>query len=427
MSKEDCLICCESVLQRSLIICTGCDFKACKKCCTLQFMQTKMAECMNCKLRFTKQFLLTNMGTTFVNTTWKQAQQDVLLSDQKSLLPETQRIAAWEKEYRRQKARTRFGEAIVIPPRPETLNSMTREQSKKALSAEFFPCPVADCRGFVEPNAQTCGVCRANICRKCREVVSSPSNHVCSMETLATLSTLRQETRACPKCAALIFRISGCSHMHCTHCKTHFDWNSGRLLAVSTNGHYNQLQTFARNLTTRNLTTTSTAPLENDTCEVEWFANAVHIDRLNSYITPLLRIALYDVTEVVRVTASKYYVPENLYLKHNNTLINLRVEYLLGDLTEQRWKTRIYTETMQHERDMHISNILMMYLQATDFFQRKLLREGESSNQEKIAKELDAWIESINTSFVSLSEEYGGVPLRIRRIYEDVEIVAFSR
>lgn len=41
---------------------------------------------------------------------------------------------------------------------------------------------------------------------------------------------MEKDTKPCPKCASMIFRISGCNDMWCTVCHTSFDWVSGQII-----------------------------------------------------------------------------------------------------------------------------------------------------------------------------------------------------
>ena len=65
--------------------------------------------------------------------------------------------------------------------------------------------------------------------------------HVCNPEVLASVRAIAGDSKPCPKCGAMIFRVSGCDQMYCTvpGCHTAFDFRSG-LVAVGRihNPHY---------------------------------------------------------------------------------------------------------------------------------------------------------------------------------------------
>lgn len=96
----------------------------------------------------------------------------------------------------------------------------------------IYGCPTTNCRGFLDDKYECC-VCRIKACRKCREIVphsdGPDDRHTCDPDILLTIQMLAKDTRACPKCASLIYKISGCSQMFCVKCHTAFDWKTGKV------------------------------------------------------------------------------------------------------------------------------------------------------------------------------------------------------
>ncbi len=102
------------------------------------------------------------------------------------------------------------------------------------------PCPVGDCRGYVSPmpgnHSLECGLCKSQLCIKCHVQTKGENmdvkdeKHECKPDDIATVKELKDSTKPCPKCSALIFKISGCDVMFCTACNTAFSWNSGTIL-----------------------------------------------------------------------------------------------------------------------------------------------------------------------------------------------------
>jgi len=69
------------------------------------------------------------------------------------------------------------------------------------------------------------------------------SPHVCNADNLASAKLIDAETRACPKCGARVYKISGCNQMFCTACNDcAFDWVTGRIETVIHNPHYYEFQ-----------------------------------------------------------------------------------------------------------------------------------------------------------------------------------------
>jgi len=115
-------------------------------------------------------------------------------------------------------------------------------------------CPANNCNGFLS-TAWKCGLCEVRVCADCHEiketktqydarhpkdedVIPAPA-HVCTADSLATANLLRADSKNCPKCAAMIFKIEGCDQMYCTQCQTAFSWRTGRIeTGTIHNPHY---------------------------------------------------------------------------------------------------------------------------------------------------------------------------------------------
>jgi hypothetical protein len=101
-------------------------------------------------------------------------------------------------------------------------------------------CPFADCKGFLS-TAWKCGLCENWTCPTCHEVKGKEKDtpHTCDPGNVATAELLAKDSRNCPKCAALIFKINGCDQMYCTQCHTAFSWRTGRVeTGTIHNPHY---------------------------------------------------------------------------------------------------------------------------------------------------------------------------------------------
>lgn len=137
----------------------------------------------------------------------------------------------------------------MYPERSTRTRAPTRTQFVRA-------CPADGCRGFL--SAQwTCGLCDAHVCKKCHDILppvpvaqgnhqganaedeearaeakeqarrSQIEAHTCDPNKVATAQLLAKDTKPCPKCAAMIFKVDGCDQMWCTQCHTAFSWRTG--------------------------------------------------------------------------------------------------------------------------------------------------------------------------------------------------------
>ena len=106
----------------------------------------------------------------------------------------------------------------------ETENDDSNETKKKIY---MFKCSKEGCNGIVNSDFK-CDLCYSNYCPECFAILSD--GHVCKEDDILTAKEIITNTKSCPKCAARIFKISGCNQMFCTNCKIGFDYVSGRII-----------------------------------------------------------------------------------------------------------------------------------------------------------------------------------------------------
>ena len=85
-----------------------------------------------------------------------------------------------------------------------------RRPSEEVTKRKFVrACPADGCMGFLS-TAWKCGLCQVNVCSKCHEIKTGEDDeHVCDAGNVETAELLARDTKTCPSCAALIFKISG--------------------------------------------------------------------------------------------------------------------------------------------------------------------------------------------------------------------------
>ncbi len=108
------------------------------------------------------------------------------------------------------------------------------EEKKETVKGH---CPMNDCRGFVI-KGNKCGVCDTHICIECFK--ERKNAHKCNEEDVLSVSFIKKDCKACPKCHVNVHRIEGCSQMWCTICHTSFNYNTGEVdkSTVIHNPHY---------------------------------------------------------------------------------------------------------------------------------------------------------------------------------------------
>ncbi len=397
MTSSTCAVCCERM--RASITCSSCAFVCCKTCQRAQFQITKTLNCLQCNNPFGRvQAVQQKMYPE-----WKSIEEARLLEEQTKLLPDTQPLVEWEREYRRQHSRLRFGERMTIRERPQLQESVQ----------SFFACPKEGCRGFVDEYSDQCGSCREQVCRMCREL--RPSGHVCNPDVLQSISLLQRDSRPCPKCAALIFRIAGCSHMHCTHCNTHFDWDSGETLAVSTNGHYHDaIHARVEHVVTRAESCSGGEETPDETRR--------HFVRMPN--DSIVRRTLWDDYSVVRYTMEKYYNANVIGTRRDNTLMNLRIQFLMNEITPERFRSSIFAAHKSFECSQAVAFQFGLYVEHIQHYQRKYVHESSVWN----ADEVEGVIRQINMHLDELAHQFlQTTSIRIRLVSDSWDVPALVR
>jgi hypothetical protein len=193
----------------------------------------------------------------FINGDLKKHRETVLLDREKAMLPATQEACEREKNVRGMRNETyeMNDRKRILQQELYALNIAIREHENNIYRVrhnlartnedgnqrkQFVrKCPKESCKGFLSTQWK-CGLCESHICKDCNEILDGPKEqHVCDENAKATVAMLAKDTKPCPTCGTMIFRISGCSQMWCPDCHTTFCWNTGRIeTGMVHNPHY---------------------------------------------------------------------------------------------------------------------------------------------------------------------------------------------
>ena len=285
---------------RKKISCPYCKVHACVGCHKAYLMSTvHNAHCMFCKVAFNQDFLRDSFTNNWLTKEYSQVETNLMWELEKSLLPDTAKIIEREKFERsfsqhnhsliRQVAglQDRLGQisyelhpgqvygnrrSINVRNVFNLINSWNQVAKDLTfdmadMSQEYFeqlfsqstategnqsrtrhitftkPCPASECRGFLS-TAWMCGFCDTKVCPDCHAIKrlgkkkddEKEPEHKCKEEDLLTAAMLAKDTKNCPKCGVMIYRIEGCSQMFCTSCHTAFDWKT---LSIINKGIHN--------------------------------------------------------------------------------------------------------------------------------------------------------------------------------------------
>jgi hypothetical protein len=226
MAAEECAICCNryNASTRKTISCSFCQHEACADCVKTYLLGSLMdPHCMSCRREWMSDFIDESLSKSWRLTTYKKHRENVLLDREKSLMPATQpaverhvemetllaeRRKLLEKKRELDRERRQLENNVFDLTHRYNRMKISKGGANTEFKREFIKaCPVSECRGFLSTQWK-CGICKTDVCSKCREIKGE--NHECDPEVVKTIAMIDSECRQCPKCPAIIYKVSGC-------------------------------------------------------------------------------------------------------------------------------------------------------------------------------------------------------------------------
>ena len=445
-----CVVCCESFNKsnHARVTCPFCDFEVCTGCTERYLCDTaEDAHCMNCRKGWTRETLVDNFTQKFVSRTYKQRRENLLYEREKSLMPATQPYVEIQKEIRSLQPHinkinaqivienekyhkignqslsllavehglaTEFRASIVrhklVNEQQKVITLLRMDQNhltwvQDALKSHLEgnqvererrqfvrACPFENCKGFLS-TAWKCGMCENWACSECHEVKgpNKDSEHMCNPDNVATAQLLAKDSRNCPKCAAMIFKINGCDQMYCTQCHTAFSWRTGRVETGQIhNPHYYEYArmrgTLARN--------PGDVPCGGfpDYYAIRGF---------------LRHISANSVGYAMILNAHRAWGHMEWYAHRYNVDANdnrdLRISLMIGDLPEDEFKRKIQQREKARQRKTDIRQVIeMLRAVLLDLFQDF----AQTKNTDTLITSLHELKTHYNSTLVQVSKRY---------------------
>lgn len=446
--SSDCAVCCDAFTKaiRKRIECPFCPYEVCNVCVRKYLLESmEDPHCMSCRHAWSLEFMDETFTKSFMNGEYKKHREDVLLDRERSLLPAAmiiiehgknekiylERLKKYKEEHKRklQNLRTELNLPyywLHQTPLPcsieerkqnekiykehlkkeknkynEVLQNMRIElnlplsnqlpQVQNTIRRVFTRgCPAEGCRGFLSTQWK-CGLCDIWVCPNCHEIKGAERDapHECKPENVETAKLLVKDSRACPSCASMIHRVSGCDQMFCTMCHTAFEWSTGAICHGRIhNPHYFDM-----------MRRRGTIPREigdyGGNCEdieliirrneVKFFT----VIGLESLIRNLLIIIQNHADIDQRV------LPQ--YQPRQYDTLQLRIDFLLNKKTETQFKKGLLKVEKRREYNREISMILTMYQTSMrDMLQRLLVMTKEKNVDKSVAEKVLMIWEEIN-------------------------------
>ena len=446
----ECQVCCETFNKsnHSKVSCY-CNFVQCSTCAEKYLLETPNdPHCMNCKTGWNREKLLENFTKKFVGKTFKERRENILFERERALMPATQPAAERTKKMRDLMKQIQVKDGIAVElfnQQNQILNEPCADDEArlaryrryldvKARADESYrermyldyqnnilmnrpaasgprrefirACPANDCRGFLSTGWK-CGMCDTKVCPTCHEI-KTEDEHECKPENVETARLLAKDTRPCPNCASMIFKIDGCDQMYCTACNTAFSWRTGQVETGRVhNPHYYD---YLRRVNNGNIPR-EPGDIVHNQCGMIPHAN--HINQvINLY--PTSRHEIIFLLSLLQV----YWHVDHIIIPRVRPgapdTETLRINYMIGELTEEVFKKELQKIEKSRQKKNEIHDILTTYQNVTRDQLRLVIDNQRNLDViRRICQELFTLRDYINEQMTIVSKRYTCVTPRI--------------
>jgi hypothetical protein len=326
---------------------------------------------MGCRHELSLDFLAEVTPKNFHNKEYRLHRTNIAMTLEKSLLPATQPLAEQAKErfefeqlitQMRSEHRRHQREGRQMWDRIQRLTWENHWRGEVNIPTEIVrknqfnvKCPIDECRGYLS-TAWKCGLCHTFVCSKCRIPKESRDDdeHKCNADDVASFELMKKDTKPCPKCAVPIFKISGCDQMFCIECQTPWSWRTGSIITGAIhNPHYFEWQRDMNNGVVRRQPGDVRCGGLPTWIEISDKLNYDAIDQYgNAYRLP---------AHIRDVTLRNF--PDDANMDDNT---DIRVEYLIGAITEKKWKSKLQMRMKKNEKNHEVHQVFYMVAETLD-------------------------------------------------------------
>jgi len=387
-----------------------------------------------CGKVLSREFLCDKIGKTFVNTELKAHRETILFNKEQALFPSTQIEIERRNGINKDKARL-----VEIKTQISALNQQYRQISQRIYNAEHTQttevkekrefikhCPSNACMGYLS-TAWKCGLCNLWACPDCHEIKGprQDTEHTCNPEIVESVRSIAIDTKPCPKCQKLIFKIDGCDQMWCVGCETAFSWRTLRI----ENGPIHNPHFFQRRREMANGGEIAPGFGENPCGERRLTHDTIRDMRENIFSSragPMavntkrsveeykkLMLQLYE--KVRNLMEIRQYVMPHYQVDYAGRNMNYRIEYMTGVCTKDHFSAMIQRQEKKHIKNQEIYNILDVFYQTSSDIIQRLLTECRTLRKfpDNIYDEFDELISYCNKHLLAISKTFGCVRMTI--------------
>lgn len=420
--KPKCIICDEAYnrVANTEVSCCFCHVSSCRRCIqTYITSTTNDPHCMHCKKGWEREFIDDHLTATYRMGDYKNHRENILLDREIALMPATQFRAEQIKEAERL-------EGEMIPPFDKQLKQLYEESSaiSKKINAVYAlrsdaqyqirllrtgqgkkdktevnfvrKCPDGECRGFLS-TAWKCGLCSKWACPECHEVkgLARDAPHECKPENVATAKLLAKDTKPCPGCAVMICKIEGCDQMWCPQCHIAFSWRTGQKeVGVVHNPHFYEWQRRQNG---------GVAPRVAGDVPCGGIP-AYHA--VNTAVRTMKRTDVDLILNFHRIIQHINHVEvprfHNVFNEADNE--ELRIQYLLGNITADNLKVEIQKREKKREKERAQRRAYEVLVQGGTDVLNRIMAEVDIDKKRQILDEIDALRIYVNELLAKINE-----------------------
>ena len=457
-------VCCDGFNKttRKAVVCPTCQYESCRTCCKRFVMESiNDAACMNCAEPWSREFLVDNLTMAFVSHDYTKRREDVLLDREKAMLPQTMVEAglyAKKRGYERRRAELKkqqrdmlntSGDVKDFFPLRRIAMTMTLEEdemrSKKRLKVandmagvrmsirrlEYLVwsvderikiarngkaaavrhvrgCPVPDCRGFLTSDHWKCGICDNETCSRCHLVLAADAPHECNADDVKTAVLLMNDSKSCPKCATLIFKVDGCDQIWCTQCHVAFSWRTGQVETGRIhNPHYYEY------LRQRNGGVPIAREIGDIPCgglpnqrEIRTFFDSEDFDDFTDptdHANELMARRKIEAVAVCAASVLDYTIPSLRVEPINDANRDLRVKYLCNEIKDEAFKRALQRREKTRLKNIELRQVLNTFVLVVSDLMQNLPGRRDFQNA---AAELDEVLAYIADALKAVAARY---------------------
>ncbi len=429
---EDCVVCCSSLGEKK-ITCSLCNFVTCRKCAMKYLLEVAANPmCMNCNKPWSRAHMVEQFGMYFLSYKYKKRREEILFDLEKALLPETipyalqvkkvteinkkiddveKKITEVSKEMFKMTYEGRSEEDMkqYLEERKNirmTYYNLREDASNLHLLKDFVrgknvvvrkesnylvKCPKDECRGYVGQK-MTCELCETKLCKQCHVILTEDEEHTCSEQDIETVKILFANTKNCPGCKSLIYKIDGCDQMYCTMCHTAFSWRTGEVVTGKIhNPHYYE---YLR----------QTGNIHREIGDIPCGG----LPDLRAIFTKFGTNSAY--IDVHRICTHVQYDELERYSVNNVTdNRDLRILYLNNTIPESQFKTELHRREKSMNKRREIGTILNTFLVVCSDIFRRIMNGTENEVETLVLNEFESIRRYTNNLLMDVSKVYGCV------------------